>query len=213
MIKIFWIQAALDFYLSEVRRIDDERATSSKADHIAMGRSDATSLQQSLQAGPPDCIARRCGHYPWLAIRAVDSSSPHWPKSPNFFVVRLSDIHAHLARRGGPVDRFDHPLLFAKSRLRRYYINDSMRPRLEEVGPYFLPQGGTGTESLDPSSFGGVVGLTRAVLSLLPKTCRVHLRPKVLEESVKLGWERESEENGVEVVMAPPGVSLCLLMA
>lgn len=198
--RTFRLQAAVDIYLAQMRRIDDERA----AETSSSGTSAATDDPYVLPVANDTCIQRRCGHYPHLAVARGTPSDPFWPKGSNNLIVHNDQIEAHTARRGGPIDRFDHPLIFARSMLKRYFVPESMRPQLEEEGPYFLPQEANTTESLDTTTFGGVVGLMRAVISRLPKSCRVQIRPEVLEETVKLGWERLSGGEEVEVVMAPP---------
>lgn len=81
-----------------------------------------------------------------------------------------------------------------------------MRPKLQANGPYPFLWPGFKSSSLDPTCFRGHVGLTRAVMNLVSKDCRVEIYPAVLAESVKLGWTRglsRTEEKGHDVVFAP----------
>lgn len=98
------VQAALDLYLQEVRRLEEEQEPELKKVARPGGRV------------PLQCRTGRCSHYPALLIH----DAPHenyrpWVYEGKRFVIRRAQILCHLARKGATADRFDHPLALARA--------------------------------------------------------------------------------------------------
>lgn len=97
MERIWEVQAALDLCLMMMRRWEEDHATS----HISVLPCD-----------------RR--DYPPLVLLGYSMAPPSKDKAWTAvepYVVTRSQLLRHLARRGSVTDRFDHPLLFARSGL------------------------------------------------------------------------------------------------
>lgn len=98
------MQACLDLFLMEIRSIDDREAD-----------------QWHLKHGPrksAGCPGTGCPQYPRLNLTGAvcsgqDNTSDN-DQRPAFTISRAQVI-AHLSRRGSVLDRFDHPLIFARS--------------------------------------------------------------------------------------------------
>lgn len=187
LVRSFEVQAILDLYLGEMRRVEDEKG-------YPVRHWDARPY-----IPPPKiekkCEAGICKHYPHIGVTA-EGSLPQQPigslPGQASFFVSLTEARSHLARRRALTDRFDHPLLFARSRLGRYHVNDQGKPELANPGPYLVAEDDPQAQALDSTSFKGVVGLIRSISNLVPRTCRVELH-LLLGESVGLGWERKAE--------------------
>lgn len=125
--SVFEAQAALDIYLDRLRYIE-------KSDPELLR------LNQPGARVPLRCRNGKCEHYPALHLvdvpssvappttstsssvappttsTSVGSSAPPAEEPPeNAFIVPHSQLLRHLARQGALTDRFDHPLLLARS--------------------------------------------------------------------------------------------------
>lgn len=112
-IGVIEVQAALDLYLLEMRRLEDEAGISGP----------------TCQCGPPPkeegSSRQPCIDYPSLVLTtttpsrgesAAAAASSSGSKAP--FFLHRSRLLRRVTRRGGKADSFDHPLLFARSGIR-----------------------------------------------------------------------------------------------
>lgn len=115
------VQAAMDLYLIEMRRLEDDAARPKQSN-------DCKKCQQesSLQSGP--CIS-----YPSLQVLPNVACPPFGGKKT--FVVTHKDILDHLARRGALLDSFESPLLLARSGLQILTFDSAWQAR---VSPHVL---------------------------------------------------------------------------
>lgn len=110
LMRMFEAQAALDLYLMAVRRIEDEEE------------------KREFRLVPRfcDCRRRRCPVYPalhlqWTSQLSEQDRRPRLPHAPPInldcpkLVITRSQLLQHLVRPRSITDRFDHPLLFARS--------------------------------------------------------------------------------------------------
>lgn len=113
---VFEAQACLDLYLQRIRSLEEQNPNLSHA--AAPGAS-----------VPLQCHNGQCTYYPALILKDVPRRSlealeltprcsSSATSSTNTFVISYSRVLCHLARKGGATDRFDHPLLLARSRFR-----------------------------------------------------------------------------------------------
>lgn len=78
---------------------------------------------------PQACREGSCGHYPPLEItgrwgkRHIAVSRKRSASATATLVIDRSDLLGHLARPGGPTDRFDQPLLFLRSGARAEHLS------------------------------------------------------------------------------------------
>lgn len=86
------VQAALDLYLIEMRRIEDKMGIGIHS----------------------QCSKDKCLHYPPLHIKTNNPFSASTAPEEAFTLYR-PQLLRHLARRGAATDRFDHPVLLARS--------------------------------------------------------------------------------------------------
>ncbi|PWN25406.1 hypothetical protein BDZ90DRAFT_281613 [Jaminaea rosea] len=94
-LRIFEAQAVLDLYLLELRRLQDLGQPTS-----------STKTGKGVE----------CGHYPRLILNGYDDASTSRSKiTRRTFVLHRSQLLRHLSRHKSYTDRFDHPLLFARS--------------------------------------------------------------------------------------------------
>lgn len=122
VIRVMEVQAALDLYLIELRRLEDEE------------RSDAEGFPTS-EPRPKD--NEPDSRYPRLVIVAAKASSSERSDgldsgssdcSAQTFSLTRSKLVEHLARRGGSGDYFDHPLITARSDLQTFTFVDDWQP-------------------------------------------------------------------------------------
>lgn len=112
--RIFELQAILDLYLVEMRRVEDVEEY-----NMPSWRHKAPGPVQS----PPICRLGKCSHYPqlvlsgWYVEEAEGKIAVIEPPVPekNAFVITRAQVWTHLTRRGSALDQFDHPILFARS--------------------------------------------------------------------------------------------------
>lgn len=90
LVRCFSVQAALDLYLEEMRRVEE-----------------------SMPPRPCQCEHGSCPSYPGLRIVGNGSRTP--PSATDTLVLTQRRLLQHHARRGSLADHFDHPLLFARS--------------------------------------------------------------------------------------------------
>lgn len=177
--KLFLVQAALDLYLIAMRRFEKREDRSA----------DLASPNASLPGGhdaSPD--------YPALLI--VDARDENKTSDMDkACVLTRQQLTQHLARPRGPTDRFDHPLLFARSgldqlsetyrrdNLYRCQPDDRFMREPEDLADIFESKRGLETpggasrvseEVLDPSlpgtaTIGALLTLTRSLLAMTPR--------------------------------------------
>lgn len=98
--RIFELQAALDLYLLEIRSMEDQDP----------------SLLRLAKPGariPIRCRNGACDHYPALVLVRLREE---WPRAPSAaFRVNRARLLRHLSRPGAAADRFDHPVVLARS--------------------------------------------------------------------------------------------------
>lgn len=106
LIGVMEVQAALDLYLIELRRREDE---ASRLPRIHS----PTNKKRKASSG---------SSYPALILTTSTSSSPGATSSSKTshvdtppFSLHRTKLLQHLFRRGGPADHFDSPILFARS--------------------------------------------------------------------------------------------------
>lgn len=106
-------QAVLDLYLIELRRWEDERG-------IGRGRGDSCEGSSGEDDEEEDSDESQEVEYPKLALTGY-AASPARPwylqrsDDEERIVIDRAQILQHLARRNCEYDRFDHPVLFARS--------------------------------------------------------------------------------------------------
>lgn len=186
-IRIYLLQACLDLFLMEMRRIEELKSYS-----IATPR-------PSL--APHICRLGRCGHYPRLALIA-------WHRGANderfvgedVFILRRSMLWKHLTRRGGVLDQFDHPLLFARTGLKAARISSYgrslVRSRLEgahrdhftpeEYDPQADEMDDFSDEDVDFDSDGSHGSQRDPVEVKVPRFARHHTRTGIVEAACNL---------------------------
>lgn len=105
---------------------------------------------------PPICRLGRCGHYPRLVFSASSRGGSEDRSAIanallKIFAVTRAQLWQHLTRRGGALDHFSHPIMFARTGLRAEQINNygrrTIRSRL--AGPH---AGHFTAEEYDPFS-------------------------------------------------------------
>lgn len=102
------VQAALDLYLIEIRSLEEQNP------HLLRLAARDTRVPQRCRDGD-------CNHYPALFLASTvlapaDGTQIESPKGA--YTLARPDLLRHMARPGGVIDRFDHPLLFSRSRLK-----------------------------------------------------------------------------------------------
>lgn len=141
-IGVIEVGAALDLYLMEMRRLEDQ----------ARWPVPPWAGEWYSTHGPSD-VGEPCPNYPPLLITTASSvPSNKGPKS--FFVLPYAKVLDHLATRGSPTDFFDHPLICARSQLKvldfdwagqahgsRLLFNDARRYRRHEADETVINQG------------------------------------------------------------------------
>lgn len=176
LISIFDTQAKLDLYALELRRIEDERRSLPACDHGSAG-----------------CAAGQCRHYPTVVTSEtsgrITRSTFRAQSAKSTFFLPFASLRAHLARRGSLTDRFDHPLLFARSELSVCGLNAEGKPELDydEVARDLAQQGFRETIEPNANSYKGVVALIVAVKELTGlDDSQIRIWPEVLAKSVKI---------------------------
>lgn len=107
-LRLWELQAALDLYLMDMRRREDEGAydvedwTSPKPE---------TSGASALQV---ECETGLCGHYPILELKK-HSIRGSW-SAGKYLYLSEEDLWRHLSRQSGPAQHFDHLIIFSRSR-------------------------------------------------------------------------------------------------
>lgn len=155
---MYEVQAVLDLYLGEMRRVEDEEKRP-----VPSWRWKAPS---TTPKAPETCRNGKCGHYPRLVLEGFegnkqakakdvrDSSatvqdattqSANGPTSQEqsasakgeqtVFVVTQAQATEHCARRGAHTDHFDSPFIFASSDL-KMLSRDSQRRIIVEHDEY-----------------------------------------------------------------------------
>lgn len=120
--RIFELQAILDLYLIEMRRVEDQHNYQ-------------VSSWRTTKAGPPQapavCRLNKCGHYPdlnltgWAHTHDEEGNLKSEPEpEENTFTITRAQVWAHLTRRGAPLDQFDHPIIFARCGFRSAPFNE-----------------------------------------------------------------------------------------
>lgn len=190
--RMLEVQAAMDVYLMQMRRIDE--AASDFKDSWR-----CKTLSDRKEYPPKECRTYVCGHYPPLDIvgtltprrRAAAKKSPN-PQPP--FVVSRPQLLQHMFRPGSPLDRFDHPVLFLHSGvtfLKMESLGRSGTHRADNRRNY------AGKEGHEDPSYGenvdvalpataaipSLLGLARSVLSFAPQLITLALSG-ILERAV-----------------------------
>lgn len=136
-IRLFLLQAALDLYLVQMRRHEDAQGY------------DVSPWRAGPGPGPPQCPAvcrlGNCKHY--LRLVLTDSTDPSQLKvdrKKQTIKMPMGVLWLNLTERGGQLDQFDHPILFARAGLKSAQLNeygqDLIRARLTgPAGPHFAP--------------------------------------------------------------------------
>lgn len=111
MARLYLLQAALDLYLMEMRRIEDGR-TAEDAEMRPAKR--AAGRKNKSQP----CKSSKCGHYPSLMVldttpAAAASVQPE--ADDNCLRLTIPQLWQHLDREGGPADHFDSLVLLTRS--------------------------------------------------------------------------------------------------
>lgn len=123
---IMEVQAALDVYLESCKRVED-------------GIEEVRKVARPGARVPLQCRNGQCSHYCALDIWGTSHRcSRPWPPAGVYSCSR-NDLLRHLARPGSPTDRFDHPLVFARSG-----FDVSVNPALGK-GHQYHSTPGTGT--------------------------------------------------------------------
>lgn len=178
LLGVIEVQAVLDLYLLELRRLEDE-ARESKAGSKETEKGDETV------------------EYPTLSFTtAMPPSDNAIRGKAGRFMLHRSKLLQYLTQRGGPADFFDHPVLFARSGIKtisftpqgRGKLNKELWQQAEAIyededdafGSLALQNSGATTllpqdlaNPLDPANLatttvGGNVHLARLLLSLTP---------------------------------------------
>lgn len=107
-LRLWEAQAALDLYLMEMRKREEE------GDYDV----EHWSLQGSASSHPSDvpigCVLGKCEHYPILEIKNRSKSAS--PLAAKHLYLSKADLWHHIARQGSRIEHFDHLILFARSR-------------------------------------------------------------------------------------------------
>lgn len=136
------LQAALDLYLMEMRRVEERKGYEVKSWRSQEAKAEAVVPRISRHKG-------KCNAYPRLAFvtpslsTAATRGGDH-DTDREVFRITLAQVHEHLARPGCSTDTFDHPLLFARSGVRAFLTGGPGRglEEWEEGGdPYGLVRG------------------------------------------------------------------------
>lgn len=117
--RLFMLQGCLDMYLMEMRRREDERGS----DAVTWQRLEEMESTNRYPEVPSDCEYGRCGHYPQLHYRgaswghrdAVEGEGETSNLQNNCYIITTEELWQHIARSDGPVNHFDHVLLYANS--------------------------------------------------------------------------------------------------
>lgn len=131
-VKIFMIQAALDLYLLQMRRVEERDGLLVRPWSEATAAAEETN--QRLHTGKCRSYPPLLVKTPWPSKAAVDAIS----KGPKPFVITLAQINEHLARRGSTTDRFDHPLIFSRSGVKNFLDEGPGRGEYVGQDPYQL---------------------------------------------------------------------------
>lgn len=193
--RLFDAHAAFELFLfkmREVEQVDEEY----RKNHPGYVR------PRSPDSRPGD--HSKCSKYPRLVIEGFPplpkTAKKEPPSTKPAFVVTRADILRHLARRGSITDRFDHPLLFARSGIEtvnrasrngqhRYPLAERHDLDPEDFPDLFSPSHGFGVagstslrsaEVLDPliantATLGALLGHLRSVLSYTPYLANLSL--------------------------------------
>lgn len=115
-VRIFELQACLDLYLSEMRRIEDGRrgkyATASASSSLA-GSSSATPRSPSSNIEYPRLVVTYISAAPSRAAAKVKAGG-----RGKILTLTRAQLWKHLTRRGAALDQFDHPIIFSRAGLR-----------------------------------------------------------------------------------------------
>lgn len=175
LLPLLRVQAALDLYLINMRNFES-------ANHLDASSSSGANHDRKS----PD-------YSPLIISNTATTSTSSRTDTPCTLTHR--DLLRHLARPGAPTDRFDHPLLFARSgldptssvytrdSLDRWEPTDQFVRGPEDLADVFSSSGGLehplgnsrmSKEVLDPSlpstaTFGGLLALTRSLLAMTPR--------------------------------------------
>lgn len=155
-VRIWEAQASFDLYLMAMRRWEDEQGISGSEESENQGVSD----------------------YPPLSVLGYSTSAPPASESGSSaaaITVSRTELLRHLARPHAITDRFDHPLIFARSGVQHFVFGDpttemGRRHRnegsaAEEWSALFAPSA-TGLDLSLPNTatIGSLLDLLRAVL-------------------------------------------------
>lgn len=111
-IKVYMLQATLDLYLLEMRRVEERdgllvRPWSETMTGAVVARDCEIKHQGKCRSYPPLKVMT-----PWPSTVTENANASKGPKP---FVITLDQINQHLTRAGSATDRFDHPLIFCRS--------------------------------------------------------------------------------------------------
>lgn len=180
------VQAALDAYLMNMRRIED-----ASPDFPDSWRSGAPGDPEHLP--PFECRTAVCGHYPPLDIvgtltprRRAAAKKGAVLKAQPPFVVSRPQLVQHMFRPGSPLDRFDHPIIFLHSGVTWLKLEglgrvgeDSSDGRRNYIGKegHEDPVEGENIDVTLPAtaSVPALLGLARSVLTFVPNLSNLAL--------------------------------------
>lgn len=113
------IQAALDLYLMEVRRIEDKvrDADQNCEDEDAVA---------DLRARLADIV------YPTLVVTLCTRLKAPSDEEQRIFTLSRTALLEHMARPGASLDHFEHPLLYVRSGILPLAINDAGKGRVND---------------------------------------------------------------------------------
>lgn len=194
LIGVLEIQAVLDLYLYEMRRLEDA------AGLYMTPRNGSVPVEDEISLESPPLVLE------WTSPPAASSSktSPSPTGSlgqPKPFVISRTRLLQHLYRPGGPADCFDHPLIFARSGMQVLDFDlagqarssdkflaqmtslcyDDADKGSSDAAPFALPRAAGAvpyapdlTVALDVAAngtftVGGILALARSLLALTPR--------------------------------------------
>lgn len=100
-LRLYELCAVLELYLIEMRRIDDRQGVPPRGSRV-----------------PIECQNGSCNHYPRLILDPHSTTPPLVRAGRDVKILYLTrhEISTHLNEfKGSPTDRFDHPIVFARS--------------------------------------------------------------------------------------------------
>lgn len=179
------MQAALNLYLLEMRRVEDRKARACEP-----------------SAAKLDCKDVTCGHYPRLDVDktekdAVSTASGGFALESDgtSFVVTKPMLRAHLSRRCSKVDEFCHILAMARSKKRAWYFISRARLEGDAKTLGAVDMNDPQAKAMEVNTFNGAIAMIRSVLSLT-KPRHVAFDINQMADAVQGGWDQRLVEVG-----------------